>query len=38
VGRVKEEKREDQTRERAKRKKMQVWEKVGKSQFTAFFK
>ena len=32
-----EQKREDQRRERVGRKKMQVREKVGKSQFTLFF-
>jgi hypothetical protein len=38
VGRVREEKRkEDQRRERVRRKKMQVREKVEKSQFTVFF-
>ena len=37
LGRVREEKREDQRRERARRKKMQVRKKVGKSQNTVFF-
>ena len=32
-----EKKREDQRRERVRRKKMQVWEKVEKLQFTRFF-
>jgi hypothetical protein len=37
VGRVREEKREDKRRERVRRKKMQVREKVGKSRNIVFF-
>ena len=38
VGRVREDKpRSEQRKERVRRKKMQVPEKVGKSRFTAFF-
>ena len=38
VGRVREEKpRSEKSRERVRRKKMQVREKVGKSRFTVFF-
>ena len=35
--RTKEKKRDDQRRERVRRKKIQVHEKVGKSRFTVFF-